>query len=62
MYSSYVYVTMQVCKNQPCQRTKTATLFQLCCVITHVLTSYGNKVKFTPHAQKFMEDLLKLTE
>ena len=27
----------QVCENQPCQRTKIATLFQLCCVITHVL-------------------------
>ena len=33
----YTIICDQVCKNQPCQCTKIATFFQLCCVITHVL-------------------------
>ena len=51
----------QVCKNQPCQRTKIATFFSiLLCHNSHF--SLSNKIKFTPQMQKFMGNLMKLTE
>ena len=39
----------QVCKNQPCQRTKITTYFRLYCIITHVLVM-ENEI-YTTHAE-----------
>ena len=51
----------QVCENQPCPRTKIATFFStLWCL--NLRFSFANKTKITSHVQKFMENLVKLTE
>ena len=51
-----IYVTMQVCENSA-QSVRKNSFF---CHNSHL--SFSNAAKLASHMQKFMEDLLKLTE